>query len=435
MIESIIIFCLILLNGLFAMTEIALVSSKKVRLEDMAKRGSLGAQKALKLLSEPEKFLSTVQVGITFIGVISGAFGGLALAENVQPILLNMGLPIEYAYEFSLVIIITVITFLSLVGGELVPKTIALNNPEAISARLSGLMQVVSYIGTPLVSLLSFSTKIVLKVFRIKQPDKPPVTEEELKLMIEQGGRHGVLEIKETEMMKGIFRFGDRKAYSIMTNHQDILWLDINDDIETNRKIIFSNSFSKYPVCNGSLDKLVGMVFVKDFLKKYATEDTFELKDIISQPLILPDNIPATAVLEKFIEAKTYTAVIVDEYGAIKGLITLHDIIENIFGELPDRSPDWEASIFEREDGSILIDGSIQIDELKDKLNIEFEGEEHFSTLGGFVMLIINRIPKLGDKFDYKNYTFEVVDMDGKRVDKVLVVKNSITEEGKNEGI
>ena len=419
--EIIVIFLLIVLNGLFAMSEIALVSSKKIRLEDMAKKGSSGAKVALKLLSEPERFLSTVQIGITLIGIIAGAYGGLALSKDLRPHVENLGVSQKFSGDISLVIIISAITYLSLIIGELVPKTIAFNNPEAITVRLSPLMWVLSSIAKPLVWFLSFSTKIILKLFRIKHTDKPPVTEEELKLMIEQGSKYGVLELKESEMMKGIFRFGDRRAYSVMTNRHDIIWIDINDDIETIRKIIYSNSLSKYPVCNENLDNIVGIILVKDFLKKYATEEKFALRDIITQPLILPDNILATKVLEKFRETKTYVSIIVDEYGSVEGLITLHDLIENIFGELPDQSANWQSAIFKREDGSYLIDGSTQIDELKEKFELEFEGEEHYTSLGGFVMYSVNKIPQLGDKFVVGNYRFEVVDMDGKRIDKVLV--------------
>lgn len=423
MLEFIIILLLLSLNGFFAMSEIALVSSKKLRLEDIAQKGSHGAKIALKLLEEPEKFLSTIQIGITLVGIVAGVYGGIAIAKDVQPYIEKLGVSKFYADDVSIIFVVSLITYLSLVIGELVPKTIALNNAEAIAIKVASVMLLLAIFARPVVFILSFSTKVILKILSIKQLEELPVTEEELKLMIEQGRRHGVLESKESEMMKGIFRFGDRRAYSIMTNRQDILWLDVNDDIETNRKIIYSNIFSKYPVCSENLDNLLGVIHVKDFLKKYAADEKFEMKDIITQPLILPDNIPAVKVLEKFIETKTYITIVVDEYGSIKGMITLHDLIENIFGELPDTTPGWESAIFKRSDGSLLIDGSIQIDELKELLSIEFEGEEHYTTLGGFVMYKVNSIPKLGDRLNAGGYQFEVVDMDGKRVDKVLVNK------------
>ncbi len=421
--EIIVISFLIILNGLFAMSEISLISSKKIRLEEMARKGNNGAKVALNLLNDPEKFLSTIQVGITFIGIISGVYGGLTLQSHLAPVIEDLGASAKFSQSLSLVLIISAITYLSLVIGELVPKTIALNNPEAIATVLSRLVWLFSFIAKPLIWLLTISTRVILKLFGIKNPDNPPVTEEELKMMIEQGRKYGVLELKESEMMKSVFRFGDKRAYAVMTNRQDIVWIDINDDIETTRKFIYSNSFSKYPVCNENLDDVIGIMLVKDFLKKYAEDEKFDLRDIISKPLILPENISAFKVLEKFRETKTYVAIIVDEFGSVQGLSTLHDLVEDIFGELPDQSPDWHSAIFKREDGSLLVDGSIQIDEIKDKLEIEFEGEEHYTSLGGFVMYRLNGIPQTGDHFLDGNYKFEVVDMDGARVDKVLIQK------------
>lgn len=424
--EIIVILFLIVLNGVFAMAEISLVSSKKIRLEEMAREGNNGAKTALKLLSEPERFLSTIQVGITLIGIVSGVYGGLTLASHLTPFIESFGVSAEIAYNISIVLIITVITYLSLVVGELAPKAIALKNPEGVSSVLSRLISLFSFAAKPLIWFLAVSTRGMLKIFGIENSDKPPVTEEELKMMIDQGRKYGVLEVKESEMMKSVFRFGDRRAYAVMTNRQDIVWIDINDDLETIRKFIYSKSFSKYPVCNESLDNLIGIMLVKDFLKKFAEEEKFDLHEIISKPLILPENISAFKVLEKFRETKTYVAIIVDEFGSIQGLSTLHDLVEDIFGELPDQSPDWHSAIFKREDGSLLVDGSIQIDDLKDKLEVEFEEQELYTSLGGFVMYKLNGIPQVGDKFIVGSYQFEVVDMDGTRVDKVQIQK--ITE-------
>lgn len=421
--EIIIILLLIVLNGLFAMAEISLVSSNKIRLEEKAKKGNNGAKVALKLISEPEKFLSTIQVGITFIGIVSGVYSGLTLQSQLSPVIQTLGFSAKTAESISLVLIISVVTYLSLVIGELVPKSIGLNNPEAVASVLSRLVWFFSFIARPLIWVLTISTRVILKFFRIKNPDKPPITEEELKMMIEQGRKYGVLELKESEMMKSVVRLGDKKAYGVMTNRQDIVWININDDIETIRKFIFTNSYSKYPVCDDNLDNLVGIMLVKDFLRKYTEEENFNLREIITKPLILPENISAFKMLEKFRETKSYVAIIVDEYGSLQGLSTIHDLVEDIFGELPDESPDWHASIFKREDGSLLVDGSVQIDEIKDSLEIEFEGEEHYATLGGFVMYRMNGIPRTGDHFINGNYKFEVVDMDGTRVDKVLIQK------------
>jgi putative hemolysin len=420
--EIIIILLLVLLNGIFAMSEIALVSSRKVRLEERAKRGNKGARTALGLIQEPERFLSTVQIGMTLIGVISGAYGGATIAKDIQPYIAEINLLRPYASEVSFVLVIGIITYFSLVIGELVPKTLAFNDPEGISMKISRVMQALSVITTPLVIILSFSTKFFLKIFRVKQKTRPPVTEEELKILLEQGTSSGILETKETEMIKSIFRFGDRRAQNIMTPRQDIIWIDIKDNIQVIKNTIMESKLSVYPVCDDSLDRITGIISVKGFLKIINDENTDNLRSIITQPLFIPENLPAIRVLDKFRAKKVYTAVVINEYGSIEGLITLHDLIENIFGDLPDEYEQAETPIFRREDGSLLIDGAVHIDELREILNIEFTADS-FSTLGGFLMYQLNKIPAIGDNLKYGSYKFEVVDMDGKRVDKVLVSK------------
>lgn len=407
------------------MAEIALVSSKKVRLEEKANKGSKGAKTALLLLQKPEEFLSTVQVGITLVGIIAGAYGGVAWANDISPFFEQFNALKEYATEISFVVVIGLITYLSLIIGELVPKTMAYNNPEGISIALAPVMRMLSIIATPVIRFLSFSTKIVVNIFRIKPQTGPPVTEEELKILIEQGSQHGAIEKKETEMIKSIFRFGDRKAYSIMINRQDIVWIDVNDSLEEIRETVYNSNYSRLPLGDGSLDKIIGILKVKDFFRHSEKGKELNLKEIAVQPLFIPENLPAIKILERFRETKIHIAIVINEYGSTEGMITLHDLIENIFGELPDKHEIFETPIFEREDGSLLIDGSMLIDELKEKLNIQFEHPEEYSTLGGYAMFKLNKIPQIGDKFDSENYKFEVVDMDGKRVDKVLVLKNT----------
>lgn len=421
--EYFVILLLLLLNGLFAMSEIALVSSKRARLEEKAKKGSNGAKTALRLLEEPEKFLSTVQIGITLVGIIAGAFGGLALADDLVPFLEKFVWLAPYADKAAIAIVVTIITYLSLIIGELVPKTIAFNNPEGITITLAPFMKMLSWITTPIVAFLSFSTKIFLKVLMIKEKDETPVTEEELKILIEKGTQFGTLEYRESELLKRIFRFGDRRAYEIMTNRQDVVLINIKDPIEKIKQQVYENTFSRYPVCDESPDNIFGIITIKDFFHGINTNPDFRLKDIITQPLFIPDNLTGIKVFEKFQETKTYVAIVIDEYGSFEGIITLHDLIENIFGELPDFHEIEEIPIIKRDDGSLLIDGSILIDELRENLNLSFEDEENYSTLGGFMMYKLNRIPKTGDKLEYESYTFEIVDMDGKRVDKVLVTK------------
>ena len=424
--EYFIILFLLILNGLFAMSEIALVSSKRARLEEKAKKGNSGAKTALKLLEEPERFLSTVQIGITLVGIVAGAFGGLTLADDLSPTLEKINWLAPYAHQAAIAIVVTIITYFSLIIGELVPKTIAFNNPEGITITLAPFMKFLSWITTPVVAFLSLSTKVFLKVLMIKEKDETPVTEEELKILIEKGTQFGTLEHNESELLKRIFRFGDRRAYDIMTNRQDVVLININDPIEKIKQQVYENTFSRYPVCDDSPDNIIGIFTIKDFFHKLNTDSNFSLKDILSQPLFIPDNLTGVTIFEKFRDAKTYVAVVIDEYGSFEGIITLHDLIENIFGDLPDKHEAEEVAIFKRDDGSMLIEGSILIDELKEQLQISFNDEENFSTLGGFMMYQLNRIPKIGDKFEYESYLFEIVDMDGKRVDKVLVTQLTI---------
>ena len=421
--EFLIILFLVILNGIFAMAEIALVSSKKVRLEEKANNGSKGAKIALQLLHKPEEFLSTVQIGITLIGVIAGAYGGANWTNDVSAFIAQFGLFQKYAVEISYVIVVGIITYLSIIVGELVPKSIAFNNPEGVAIALAPVMSVLSLITTPLVKFLSFSTKTVVSIFRIKVKNEPPVTEEELKILLDQGSQLGTFEKNESEMIKSIFRFGDRKAKSVMINRQEIVWIDVNDSRENIENIMNSSTFSRLPLGDGSLDRVIGIIKVKDYFRQSDVGKEADLRDIVTQPLFVQKNMPGIKILDRFRETKIHLAIIIDEYGSTQGMITLHDLVENILGELPERYENYEKPVFEREDGSFLIDGSILIDELEEILKVRFERHQEYSTLGGYVMSKLNRIPKTGDKFSSENYKFEVVDMDGKRVDKVLVQK------------
>lgn len=421
--EFIIILLLILMNGVLAMSEIALVSSKRSRLEEKAKKGSRGAKTALALLDEPEKFLSAVQIGITLVGIVAGAYGGLALADDLAPAFQNIVWLKSYAKEAAVVIVVSIITYLSLIIGELVPKTIAFNNPEGITIALAPFMQILLWITTPIVSFLSLSTKFLLKVLMIKPKDETPVTEEELKILIEKGAQFGTLEHGETQLLKRIFRFADRKASSIMTNRRDVVLVNASASIEEIKKQICVHAFSKYPVYDESTNNIIGIITIRAFFCKLTEKDNFTIKDIITQPLFIPENITGMSIFEKFRDTKIYVAIVIDEHGSFEGMITLHDLIENILGDLPEKHEHDDVEVFKREDGSMLIDGSILIDELKEQTQINFEGTENYSTLGGFMMCRLNRIPKVGDKLEHESYSFEIVDMDANRVDKVLVQK------------
>jgi putative hemolysin len=422
-VDILIIAILIILNGFFAMAEIAIVSSKKTKLEKEARSGSKGARTVLKLLSKPEDFLSTVQIGITLIGIFAGAFGGVALAEDLVPFFQKYDQVREYAFELSLFMVVGIITYFSLVIGELVPKSIAFNNPEGIAVFVAPFMLFLSIIAKPFVVVLSWSTKLVQKIFFIKQKSEQPVSEEELKIMLEYGAKHGSFDKYEAELVKSIFRFGDRDAYSIMTNRQDIIWIDVNASVEEIKKIVAGHRFSNYPVCEQNLDNITGMVNTQVLLQELNTPDKFDLRKITFDPIYVPDSLPSFRIIERFKAGNKFVAVVVDEFGAVEGMITKQDLLENIIGVLPGETHYSETpEIVKRSDGSWLVSGSVHIDELVERIEVNLIiDEDQYVTLGGFVMAILGKIPAEGDKFEYKGYNYEVMDMDGKRVDKVMI--------------
>jgi putative hemolysin len=423
MFEIIIIGILILINGILAMSEIAFVSSKKFKMEDLSQKGNKSAQKALKLLEDPERFLSAVQIGITLVGILAGAFGGYALAEDLTPYLQKVELLKEYASEISFTLLVVVITYLSLIFGELVPKSIALKNAEKITVLTAPLMYSITKVFSPLVGFLSISTKVILWLFRIKQSDEVPVTEEELKSLLELGTRHGTFEKEESEMIKKVFNFNDKKVGSILIPRTEIEWIDINFNNREIFEFIKSHNFSRYLVCDANIDNFHGIIESKEFLINYNENPNFEFKEVIKETLIVHESIFTIDLLEKFRASKSNLALVVDEYGGTKGLITLHDLIEDIFGELPEEFDEDETKIIVRADGSLLVDGLIDITELMDKLSLKIE-EPDYSTLSGFIMHQLGTVPTEGEILDYENYRFEVIDMDGKRIDKVLIKKN-----------
>jgi putative hemolysin len=424
--ELIIIALLLLLNGFFAMYEIALVSARRSSLEEEAKSGRLGAKAALALLEEPEKVLSAIQVGITLIGIVSGAYAGLALSEDLVPLFKSIPFLAAYAKTLAVAVVIGVITYLSLIIGELVPKTIALNNAEAIATFLSPAMKVFSSVTYPVVWILSISTKLILKLFGIQIRHEAPVTEEELHMLLKKGSEHGVIQKEESDMINGVIRFGDKRANALMTHRVAVDWIDIH---QTADQILNKALTSRHPrilVCEHQIDNVKGVAAVKDLLAYYIHHQTFRLEDIIFEPLYIPEQAPALKVLEMFRKTKIHFGMVVNEYGSVEGIITLHDLAENIMGDLPEYEGAGEPDVFQREDGSYLMDGSKMIEDVEDLLKLDslFEspGERpDVNTIGGMAMYKLNRIPKTGDKFYAGGYLFEIVDMDGKRVDKLLV--------------
>ncbi len=422
MYEIVIIIILLFFNGLLAMSEIAFVSAKRFKLEDKAKKGNASAKKALYLLNEPEKFLSAVQIGITSIGILAGAFGGYAMAEDLTPYLEKIDYLKPYSVEISFALIVTIITYLSLVIGELVPKRIALNNPEKITLLSAPLMYFITKAFAPIVGFLSISTKFILFFIRVKKNEEPPVTEDELKSLLELGTFHGTFEKEESEMIKKVFSFNDKKVNSILIPRKNIEWIDSSMTNQEIFQFISSHHYSRYFVCEKNIDNLLGLAESKEFLIKYYNDPSFDIRTILNEVLVIPESIYSFDLLEKFRSHKSTIALIVDEYGGTQGLITLHDLIEDIFGDLPEKFEESEQIIFERKDGTYLVDGSTEINKVADFFSIEFKTKD-YSTFSGFIMHQLDSIPKEGDIINYGSYQFEVIDMDGKRIDKIIVKK------------
>ncbi|MCX6151604.1 MAG: hemolysin family protein [Ignavibacteriales bacterium] len=425
-IEIIILLILFFANGIFAMSEIAIVSSRKARLEDLNKKGHHRSKIALDLANSPGKFLSTVQVGITAVGIIAGTFGGATLAEKLVLYFKSFELTAKYSGFLGYFIVITFITYLSLIIGELVPKRIAINNPEKIAILIAFPMKVISIIAKPIVSFLTFSTNVILKLLGVKPSSEPTVTEEEIKILIREGKTAGIIEEAEQDILNSVFKFGDKRVESIMTPRTQIAWLDLHSPMDENLKIISERNYSHYPVCDENIDNLLGVVRIKDIFKSHIENKDLMLKDSLLQPLFVPETSRALILLERFKETKNHVAIVIDEYGGIQGLVTLTDLVEEVLGEFPGSDQEEEPYAVKREDESWLIDGMIPIDEFKEIFSLEIlpgEEEEEFQTISGFIMLQLERIPHTGDKFENSGLSFEVVDMDGNRIDKILVKK------------
>ncbi len=404
------------------MCEIALVSSKKAKIESILKSGDKRASITLKLLSEPEKFLSAIQVAITLIGVFAGAYGGITIAEKLTPFVEQFASIGEFAYEISLGIVVSIITFLSIIIGELVPKTFALTNPEKIAIAISPLIRIFSQVTHPIVVFLTFTTRVFLRILFVKPGKEQDISEEELKLLIKLANKQGVIDPKESEFIHNIFRFADRKAHSIMTHRNDVIWLDIEDNLQEITTTVLSNNFSKFPVYRESLENIVGVLNSKDFLANYKLDD-FKLTDILHQPVFIPENLTAIKILELFRNERSYYGIVVNEYGSTEGILTLHDLTENIFGYLPDMEEQDPPSVVLREDGSYLVDGSMLIDELQEFMQIkEFQSKDRtYNTLAGYVLFKLRKIPSVGNHFTQGIYRFEIMDMDRSKIDKILI--------------
>jgi len=423
--DIVLLFFLILLNGILAMSEIAVVSSRKARLQKLADDGSLGAQSALALNNEPSTFLSTVQVGITTVGILSGAIGEAALADPLTIWLANFALIEPYARAIALTVVVVGLTYFSVVIGELVPKQVGLLAPEKIASLIAPPMNMLARVARPLVWLLSASSSFLLRMMGAVRKEEPPVTDEEIKVLMGQGAEAGVFHESEQAIVSNVLRLDEQRIGAIMTHRNDVYVLDLDEPETEIRNRIAESPYTRVVVCRDGLDHIVGILRTADILKDALAGKPLAVEQSLRAPLYVPEGVTTTHLLEYFRKARQQCALIVDEYGELQGLVTLTDVLTSIVGELPSSDILEEQDIVMREDGSWLIDGSVTIERLKFVLGIDdnLSGEEEnaFNTLGGFVMHVLGRIPMVADHFEAAGCRFEVLDMDKNRVDKVLV--------------
>lgn len=422
--EIIIVLSLIVLNGVLAMAEIAIVSARKSKLQHDANDGDINAQAALDLSNSPNRFLSTVQIGITFIGIFAGAFGGETIANNLSQILKGIPLIAPYSNGISLFLVVSLITYLSLVIGELVPKRLALNNPEKVAKFVAQPMNVLSTLTSPLVSLLTFSSDWILHLLHAKPSDDPSISDEEVKLLMKEGARVGVFDIAEKDIVERTLRLGDKNITSMMTPRGEIVWLNIENSFESIKNRVTRTPHAYYPVCKEGLDKVLGIIQTNDLLSHFLVEENLDLTKTMHKPIFVPDTMEALRVLEIFKKTGIHIALIVDEYGSVIGLLSLADILEEIVGDIPTADELVEEDFMKRENGSFFVDGLVSIEELKAFFKIKKIPDEKagtFHTVGGLAMARIGRVPVSGDTFDIGSLHFEVIDMDDNRVDKVMI--------------
>jgi putative hemolysin len=429
MFEIVVLLLLIFCNGLFVMAEIALVSARKSRLEHMAEKGDEKARLALELTENPELFLSTAQIGITLIAILTGLYSGEKFSTNLKPYLERIHLIKPYAGSISTALIVIVVTFLSIIFGELIPKRIGLLLAEKIARFVAKPMNFLTRLGYPIVALLNFTSNLFFVVFPLKASKESNVTEEEIKAIINEGTEQGTIQEAEQEIIERVFHLGDRNITSLMTHRSDIIWFDLNENEEMIKEKIIREPHSVYLVCEGQIDNVKGMVSIKDL---YVADDRTLFRELMTPALYVPENNTAYQVLEKFKQTKKHSCCIVDEYGSLLGMITLNDILEAIIGDIP--QPDLsDYEILKREDGTFLVDAQIPFyDFLSHFHKTEWmnEGEHEFDTLAGFILHRLERIPKTGDELSWRSFGFEIVDMDNQRIDKVLV---SISDDVKND--
>lgn len=422
MVEIFVLILLIIINGFFALSEIALVSGKKARLEHEMLRGSKGAAIALKLLDNSENFLSAIQVGITLIGIVTGVYGGMNIADDVAPFFEQFEPLKTYAGEIALVSTVFFITYLSIVIGELVPKTIALSNPEKIAIRVAPVVYYFSKVFYPFVRLLSGSTSIINRLLGIKKINNQ-ITEAELRQIIKTASNEGVIDKEQNTLHEKVFSFADKKAKHILTHRTDVEWIDLKMSFAEIYDKLQDCHHSKIVCCEDNMDEIKGILNLKDFFKKAAVQSSFSIEELLKEPLVVPESKEAQDVLEMMRQQKKQICCVVNEFGGFEGIITMHDIIENILGHIPGDGDEDEPDVFVRSDKSVLVNGDAPIETLGEIIpdfSVDFETID-YSTVAGFVLSQLNKIPSTGDKFEYLDWQFEIIDMDRNKIDKILI--------------
>ena len=417
-VEILVLLLLLLLNGVFVISEIAVLSARKTKLQQQSNEGDKPAGTALGLAQNPNVFLSTVQIGITLVGVLLGAVSGEGFSRPLAELFKHWPLLIPYADSLALGIAVVLITTLTVLIGELVPKRLALYEPEKIAAATAGPMIFLSKLFSPLIWLLNQLTDLIIRMMGIRPGDPTPVTEEEIQLLIDQGTEAGVIEEAEQDMVEGVFSLSDSRVYSLMTPRVDIVWLDIKDTPDEIRNKITDSPYSRFPVCQDGLDTVLGIIKARDLLAPPGlSSENFKLKDKLRPAFYVPETMFASRALEVFKEKSAELMLVIDEFGSLQGLLTLNDIIEEIVGDI-----EVEPQATQRQDGSWLLDGMLEIDDFKEIFKTDkLPHEDEYETLSGFVMTSLGRVPQTADHFEWNGLRFEVMDMDGRRVDKVLV--------------
>ena len=424
MASLILLIILTILTGFFSMSEIALASSRKVRLEMAAKKGSSGAKAALSLVNSPNRYFSTVQIGITVICLVLGLVGGEAYADEIAPYINQIPFVGTHALEIAKVINIIFVAFITIAFGEMIPKRIGMANPETVAQLIAIPLNGLATISRPFGWLLSKTTELFMRLLNVKMDDSK-ITEEEIKAIIDEGATAGTIEEIEQDIVENVFHLGDKKVGTLMTNRSDIVWLDANETYDENLATIEKYGHGVYPVCEDELDNIIGVVNVKDLLSTLLLKKTINLKNLVRQINYFPETMSAYAALKKFKETKIHQAMVVDEYGTLVGIVTINDVFDTLVGDISQDDGQIGYELTEREDGSFLIDGQYPWDDfLKEfELDDNTHNREGFHTIGGFILHTLGELPKTGQKLKWNDFDLEVVDMDGMRIDKVLIIR------------